>query len=103
KKGINPPSFWESVFSFGRAGRLYRAAFVAGEALEKTRQAMRKREEQLAALDDQMKRAIYLKEESIKKALESESGLNEFHERPEIKPVFKRSEKMKEGRAVFER
>ncbi len=56
---------------------------------------MRKREEQLGALDDQMKRAIYLKEESIKKSLESEAGLNEFHERPEIKPIFKRIEKIK--------
>jgi hypothetical protein len=103
KRGINPPSFWESMFSFGRAGRLYRAAFVAAEALEQLRGAMRKREEQLAALDDQMKRAIYLKEESIKKALESESGLNEFHERGEIKPLWKRIEKIEKERAEFEK
>lgn len=103
KKGVNPPSFFENLFSFGRAGRLYRAAFVAAEALDQLRQAMRKREEQLAALDDQLKRAIYLKEESIKKSLESESGLNEFHERPEIKPVFKRTEKIRKERAGYEK
>jgi hypothetical protein len=103
KKGVNPPSFWENVFSFGRAGKLYRSAFVAAEALDQLRQAMRKREEQLAALDDQLKRAIYLKEEAIKKSLESEAGLNEFHERPEIKPVFKRIEKIKKERADFEK
>jgi hypothetical protein len=101
KKGVNPPSFFENLFSFGRAGRLYRAAFVAAEALDQLRQAMRKREEQLGALDEQLKRAIYLKEESIKKSLESESGLNEFHERPEIKPIFKRIEKVKKERAEF--
>lgn len=101
KKGINPPSFWENLLSFGRAGRLYRAAFVAAEALDQLRAAMRKREEQLAALDDQMKRAIYLKEESIKKQMESESGLNEFHERPEIKPLWKRIEKIEKERADY--
>jgi hypothetical protein len=101
KKGVNPPGFWENVFSFGRAGRLYRAALLATEALEQLRTAMRKREEQLAALDDQMKRAIYLKEEAIKKSLESDAGLGEFHERPEIKPLFKRTEKIKREREEF--
>jgi hypothetical protein len=62
---------------------------------------MRKREEQLAALDDQMKRAIYLKEEALKKSFETEAGLNEFHERPEIKPLFKRTEKIKREREEY--
>jgi hypothetical protein len=101
KKGVNPPSFFENLFSFGRAGRLYRAAFVAAEALDQLRQAMRKREEQLGALDEQLKRAVYLKEEAIKKSLESDSGLSEFHERPEIKPVHKRIEKVKKERADY--
>jgi hypothetical protein len=101
KRGVNPPSFWENLFSFGRAGRLYRDASVAAEALDQLRQAMRKREEQLGALDDQMKRALYLKEESIKKSLESESGLNDFHERPEIKPLFARIDKIRRERADF--
>lgn len=101
KRGVNPPGFWENLFSFGRAGRLYRAAFLAAEALDQLRTAMRKREEQLGALDDQLKRAIYLKEESIKKAMETEAGLNEFHERPEIKPLFGRIEKVRKERAEF--
>jgi hypothetical protein len=101
KRGVNPPSFWENLFSFGRAGKLYRDASVAAEALDQLRQAMRKREEQLGALDDQMKRALYLKEESIKKSLESESGLNDFHERPEIKPLFTRIDKIHRERADF--
>jgi hypothetical protein len=101
RKGVNPPSFFENLFSFGRAGKLYRAAFVAAEALDSLRQAMHKREEQLDALDEQMKRAIYLKEEAIKKALETEAGLNEFHERPEIKAVQKRIEKVTKERADY--
>jgi hypothetical protein len=103
KKGVNPPSFFENLFSFGRAGKLYRAAFVAAEALDQLRIAMRKREEQLGALDDQMKRALYLKEESIKKALESEAGLNEFHDRPEIRPIHKRIEKVRKERIEYEK
>jgi hypothetical protein len=103
KKGVNPPSFFENFFSFGRATRLYRAALVAAEALDQLRHAMRKREEQLSELDEQMKRAIYLKEEAIKKSLESESGLDEFNARPEIGPVFKRIEKVKRERADYAR
>ncbi len=101
KKGVSPPSFFENLISFGRAGRLYCAAFAAAEALAQLRQVMRKREEQLSELDDEMKRAIVLKEEAIQKALESESGLNEFHERPEIKPLFQRFEKIKRERADY--
>jgi hypothetical protein len=101
KRGVTPPSFFENLFSFGRAGRLYRAAFVAGEALEALRTAIRKREEALGALESQLSRAIYLKEEQIKKSLETEAGINEFHERPEIKPIFSRVEKIRKERESY--
>lgn len=101
KRGIKPPGFWENVFSFGRAGRLYRAASIATEALEELRTGMRKREEQLGQLDGQMNRAIVLKEESIKKAMETPAGMAEFHSRPEIAGLFKRVERIKKERADY--
>ncbi len=101
KKGVNPPSFWENVFSFGRAGKLYREAIIATEALEQLRAGMRKREEQLGALESQMGRAIYLKEESIKKAMETPAGIAEFHDRPEIAALFKRVERINRERANY--
>ena len=58
---------------------------------------------ELGALDDQMKRALYLKEESIKKSLETEAGLNDFHERPEINPIFKRIQRVKREREDYAR
>ena len=103
KKGITPASFFENLFSFGRAGRLYRAANVATEALEQLRTAMRKREEQLGALESQMGRAIYLKEESIKKAMETEAGLAEFHDRPETNPLYRRTQRITKERAAYAR
>jgi hypothetical protein len=102
KRGIQPPSFFENLFSFGRAGRLYRAAFVSSEALEALRTAIRKREEALGALEGQLSRAIYLKEEQLKKAMETAVGINEFHERPEIKPLFLRTEKIHKERKDYE-
>ena len=101
KRGINSPSFWENLFSFGRAGRLYRAASIATEALEQLRTGMRKREEQLGALESQMGRAIYLKEESIKKAMETDAGIAEFHERPEIANLFARVESVSKERIRY--
>ncbi len=101
KKGVKPPTFFENLFSFGRAGRLFRAAFAATEALEQLRVGMRKREEQLGALESQMNRAISLKEESIKKAMETDAGIAEFHDRPEINALFKRTERIKKERADY--
>jgi hypothetical protein len=101
KRGINPPGFWENLFSFGRAGRLYRAAAIATESLEQLRTGMRKRDEQLGALESQMSRALYLKEESIKKAMETDAGLAEFHNRPEIAGLYKRVQRIKRERADY--
>jgi hypothetical protein len=101
KRGIKPPSFWENLFSFGRAGRLYRAAAIATEALEQLRTGMRKRDEQLGALESQMSRALHLKEESIKKAMETDAGLAEFHNRPEVAGLYKRVQRIKRERADY--
>jgi hypothetical protein len=103
KKGVKPPTFLENVFSFGRAGRLFRDAFAATEALEQLRAGMRKREEQLGTLEAQMNRAINLKEESIKKAMETDAGIAEFHDRPEISALFKRTERIRKERADYEK
>ncbi len=102
KRGVNPPTFIENLFSFGRAGRLYRAAFLATEALEELRTRMRRADEQLAALEGQMNRAIYLKEEAIKKAFETEAGIAEFHDRPEIAELYKRKKRIEKERAAWE-
>jgi len=56
KKGVNPPSFFENLFSFGRAGRSI-ARPLSPPSARSTAPAMRKREEQLGALDEQLKRA----------------------------------------------
>ena len=101
KKGITPPSFFENLFSFGRAGRLYRAAFLATDALEQLRAAIRKRDEALGALEGQLSRAIYLKEESIKKSMETQAGIDDFHDRPEIKPLYRRIDKINQERERF--
>lgn len=101
KTGVAAPSFWENLFSLGRAHRLYRAAFVAGEALDALRTAIRKREESLAALEGQMSRAIYLKEEQIKKSVLTDAGIAEFHERPEVAPLIDRVERIKRERKEY--
>jgi hypothetical protein len=102
KKGVNPPTLFENIFSFGRAGRLYRAAFLATAALEELRARMRRADEQLASLEGQMNRAIYLKEEAIKKAFETDAGIAEFHDRPEIAELFKRKKRIEKERAEWE-
>jgi hypothetical protein len=101
KRGVNPPSFWENVLSLGRAGRLYREASLATEALEQLRATMRKREEQLSQLEGQMERAIVLKEEALKKAAETEAGIAEFHARPEVEALYRRVQRIHKERETY--
>ena len=101
KKGARPPSFFATVLSFGRASTLYRAACTASEALESLRAAMRKREEQLEALETQLARELALKQESIAAATESDAGLAEFHDRPEIAALYERTQQTTAERAEY--
>lgn len=101
KRGIEAPSFWENVLTFGSAGRAYRAASRASEGLEAFRLAIRKREEALGALESQQSRAIYLKEDSIKKHFQSDEGIEEFHHRSEIESLWKRVDAITQERERY--
>ena len=59
------PSFWESLFSFGMAGRMFnRAITTASEAI--AAQSLRRRKEHdEEELEQQLKRALYLQEDAI--------------------------------------
>ncbi len=95
------PSFWESLFSFGAAGRMYnRTVDTAADAV--AAQTLRRRKEHdEEELDQQLKRALYLQEDSIKKKLESADGINAFHARPGVAVLHKRVEEIKTERLRY--
>jgi hypothetical protein len=95
------PSIWESLFSFGGAGRMYnRAVTTAAEAI--AAQSLRRRKEHdEEELEQQLKRALYLQEDAIKKKLEGPEGIAAFHARPGVAALFKRVEEIKFERARY--
>jgi hypothetical protein len=95
------PSFWESLLSFGSAGRLYRRAIQTAADATAAQSLRRRKEHDEEELEQQLKRAIYLQEESIKKRMESAEGTDAFHARPGIAALHKRVEEIKAERAAY--
>jgi hypothetical protein len=95
------PTFWESFLSLGRASRLYKGAIkTAADAL--SAQSLRRRKEHdEEELEQQLKRALYLNDEALKKRLESPEGLAQFHARPGVAVLFKRVEEIRAERAAY--
>jgi hypothetical protein len=95
------PSIWESLLSFGMAGRMFnRAITCAAEAI--AAQSLRRRKEHdEEELEQQLKRALYLQDEAIKKKLEGAEGVAAFHARPGVVVLHKRVEEIKFERARY--
>lgn len=95
------PSIWESLLSFGGAGRMFnRAVITAKEALE-AQTLRRRKEHDEEELEQQLKRALYLQEDAIKKKLEGPEGIAAFHARPGVAPLWKRVQEIKAERAAY--
>jgi hypothetical protein len=97
----NKPSFWESLLSLGSAGRLYRRAVQTAADATAAMSLRRRKEHDEEELEQQLKRAIYLQEEQIKKRMESQEGTDAFHARPGMAALFKRVEEIKAERALY--
>ncbi len=95
------PSFWESLFSFGSAGRLFRRATQTAADATAAQTLRRRKEHDEEELEQQLKRAIYLQEEAIKKRMESQEGTDAFHARPGMAALYKRVEEIKAERAAY--
>jgi hypothetical protein len=95
------PGFWENLFSLGSAGRAYnRAVQTAADAVQ-AQSLRRRKEHDEEELEQQLKRALYLQEDSIKKKLEGADGISAFHARPGVAVLHKRVEEIKAERAHY--
>lgn len=95
------PSFWEQLFSLGSAGRMYNRAVTTAADAVAAQSLRRRKEHDEEELEQQLKRALYLQEDSIKKKLESPEGVAAFHQRPGIEVLHKRVEDIKFERAHY--
>ena len=95
------PSLWESLFSFGAAGRMFNRAVTAAADAVAAQSLRRRKEHDEEELEQQLKRALYLAEDSIKKKLEAPEGITAFHARPGVAVLHKRVEEIKHERARY--
>jgi hypothetical protein len=95
------PSIWESLFSFGMAGRMFNRAVTSASDAIAAQSLRRRKEHDEEELEQQLKRALYLQEDAIKKKLEAPEGLAAFHARPGVAVLHKRVEEIKLERARY--
>jgi hypothetical protein len=95
------PSIWESLFSFGTAGRMFNRAVMSAADAVAAQSLRRRKEHDEEELEQQLKRALYLQEESIKKKLEGPEGIAAFHARPGVAVLHKRVEEIKVERQRY--
>ena len=95
------PSFWESLFSMGTAGRMFNRAITTAADAVAAQTLRRRKEHDEEELEQQLKRALYLQEDAIKKKLEGAEGLAAFHARPGVGVLHKRVEEIKVERTRY--
>ena len=95
------PSIWESLLSMGSAGRMFKRAVTTAADAVAAQTLRRRKEHDEEELEQQLKRALYLQEDAIKKKLESPEGITAFHARPGVAVLHKRVEEIKAERARY--
>jgi hypothetical protein len=95
------PSFWESVLSMGAAGRMYRAVTKANSDAQEAQSLRRRKEHDEEELEQQLKRALFLQEDALKKRLGSAEMTDQFHRRPGVEELWQRVQEIQKERATY--
>jgi hypothetical protein len=102
KSGVRPPSWWERLRTFNRIDRFYRNAERACADLDEVNELLRKRRDRLDAMERETRRSIYLREEAVRKKLQTPEGLAALHNDPSVKASFARMQSVMNARAKYE-
>jgi hypothetical protein len=102
KTGIRRPSFWERFVSFNRIDKVYRAAQKAADELDEANDLLRKRRDRLDAMERETRRSIYLREEAVRKKLQTPEGLAALHADPMVKAAFSKMQGVMNERAKYD-
>jgi len=95
------PSFMESLFSLGAAGRMFRAVTKANADATEAQSLRRRKEHDEEELEQQLKRALYLQEDALKRRLGSPEMTDQFHRRPGVEQLWERVQEIQKERATY--
>jgi hypothetical protein len=102
KTGVRPPSIWERIITFNSVDGVYRAAAKASDELDEVNELLRKRRDRLEAMERETRRSIYLREEAVRKKLQTPEGLAALHADPMVKAAFAKMQGVMNERAKYE-
>jgi len=102
KSGARPPSLWERICTFNQVDALYRDAVKASEELDDVNDLLRKRRDRLDAMERETRRSIYLREEAVRKKLQTPEGLASLHADPMVRSAFAKMQSVMNERAKYE-
>ena len=102
KSGIKPPSLWDRIRTFNRIHGFYRDALEAGEELDEANDQLRKRRDRLDAMERETRRSIYLREEAVRKKLQTPEGLASLHADPMVRSAFTKMQGAMNERAKYD-
>ncbi|HEY5349745.1 MAG TPA: hypothetical protein VIJ64_08425 [Candidatus Lustribacter sp.] len=102
KTGVRPPSFWERLVTLNAVARSYRTAAAAAEEFDEINELLRKRRDRLDAMERETRRSIYLREEAVRKKLQTPEGLAAMHADPMVKAAFAKMQDVENERAKYD-
>jgi len=102
KTGVRRPSLWERLRTFNTVEKYYRAAQKAADELDEANDMLRKRRDRLDAMERETRRSIYLREEAVRKKLQTPEGLAALHADPMVRAAFAKMQGVMNERAKYE-
>ena len=101
KDALRPPSLWERVRTWNRIEGYYREAQRCADELEEVRATLRARRERIELLETETRRSIYLREEAVRKSLQTPEGLAALRRDPFVHAAFVKMQAMHAERVRY--
>lgn len=95
------PSMMESIFSFGAAPRMFRNVQRTQSDAQDAQSLRRRKEHDEEDLEQQLRRALYLQEDALKKRIGTPEGIDVFHKRPGVEILWTRVQEINAERREY--
>jgi hypothetical protein len=102
RAGIEPPSLWERLRSLGGVGALYREAARATRDLDEVNGLVRDRRDRLDGIERETRRSIELREEAVRKKLQTPEGQAAVHADPAVQAAYEKAKAVLAERAAYD-
>ena len=100
---LQRPTFFEVLFTFGGASRLYNAAARTVEDTLKAQEAYRRHQRAEQDLEEWLARALSRAAADVREKMQAPDWVDKFHAQPDVEPLWKRVEAIRDERADYER